>query len=159
VTIGQEAIVTNADEAARQHMQQESTQEFIGRKGQEPFLVFVSGVSPTEGNLIVNEGNQTMLGDSNTMSVRSQVAKRLVGSAERRLAIDHPAVTEELTEKTAEDLGLRQRLELSVEPELARRERLAQGFDELATEDLAENRFRDKEVVAAGTNPMGVIRR
>src|SRR6266567_4466014 len=100
-----------------------------------------------------------MMGDSDTMSVRSQVAKRLVGSAERRLAIDHPAVTEELTEKTTEDFGLRQRLVLSVEPKLPRHERLLQGFDELATEDLAENGFRDKEVVAAGTNPMGVIRR
>jgi len=47
--------VADADEAARQHMQQESTQEFIDRKGHEPFLVFVSGVSPTEGNLIVDE--------------------------------------------------------------------------------------------------------
>src|SRR5207249_950901 len=33
VTIGQEAIVADADEAARQHMQQESTQEFIDTKG------------------------------------------------------------------------------------------------------------------------------
>src|SRR5260370_40249681 len=100
-----------------------------------------------------------MIGDGDTMSVRSQVAERLVGSAERRLAIDHPAVTEEVTEKTAEDFGLRQHLELSVEPKLPRRERLAQGFDELATEDLAENSFRDKEVVAPGANPLGGIRR
>jgi hypothetical protein len=65
-------------------------------------------------------------------------------------AIDHPAVAEELAEKTVEDFGLCQGLELSVELKLL----LLQGFDELATEDLAENCFRDKKVVAPGTNPV-----
>jgi hypothetical protein len=58
-----------------------------------------------------------------------------------------------------EDFGLRQGLELSAELKLSRREGLLQGFDELATEDLTENCFRDKEVVIPGTNPLRVIRR
>src|SRR6266481_4028414 len=100
-----------------------------------------------------------MIGDGDTMSVRSQVTEHLVGPAERWFAVDHPAVAEELAEKTAEHFGLRHGLELPVELELPRRERMLQGFDELAAKDLAENCFRDKEVVAPGTNPMGVIRR
>jgi hypothetical protein len=55
VTTGQEAVVADADEAVRQHMEQESTQELIDRKRHEPFLVLVRGVSPTESNLIVDE--------------------------------------------------------------------------------------------------------
>ena len=93
------------------------------------------------------------------MSVGSQITENLVGPTEGWLAVDHPAVTEELAEKTAEDFGLRQGFELSVELEFARRESLLQGFDELATENLTENGFRDKEVVAPGTNPTRVIRR
>jgi hypothetical protein len=52
---GQEAVVADAHETARQHMQQESTQELIDRKRHEPFLILVSGVSPTESNLAVDE--------------------------------------------------------------------------------------------------------
>ena len=59
-----------------------------------------------------------MIGDGDTMSVGSQVTEDLVGSTERGLAVDHPAVTEELAEKTAKDFGLRQGFELSVELEL-----------------------------------------
>jgi len=36
-------------------MKEESTQELIDRKRHEPFLVLVSGVSPTKSNLVVNE--------------------------------------------------------------------------------------------------------
>ena len=99
-----------------------------------------------------------MTGDGDTRSVGSQVTEHLVGSTERGLAVDHPAVKEELAEKTGEDFGLRQGFELSVELEFARRESLLQGFDELATENLPENCFRDKEVMTSGTNPTRVIR-
>jgi hypothetical protein len=47
--------VADAHETARQHMQQESTQELIDREGHEPFLVLVSGVSPTKSNPVVDE--------------------------------------------------------------------------------------------------------
>jgi hypothetical protein len=100
-----------------------------------------------------------VIGDSDTMSVGSQVTEYLIGPAEGWFAVDHPAVTEELAEKTAEDFGLGEGLELSVELEFPRRESPLQCFDELATENLAENCFRDKEVIAPGTHPMRVIRR
>ena len=93
------------------------------------------------------------------MRVCSQVTEHLVGAAEGWFAVDHPTVTEKLAEKTAEDFGMGHGLELSVELEFPRRESLPQCFDELATEDLAENCFRDKEVVTPGTNPLRVIRR
>ena len=93
------------------------------------------------------------------MRVRSQVTEHLVGAAEGWLAIDHPTVTEKLAEKTAEDFGMGHGLELSVELEFPRRESLPQCLDELAAEDLAENRFREKEVATPGTNPPRVIRR
>ena len=68
-------------------------------------------------------------------------------------------MTEKLAEKTAEDFGMGHGLKLSVELELPRLESLPQCFDEFATEDLAEDCFRDKELAAPGTNPLRVIRR
>src|ERR1039458_3886341 len=93
------------------------------------------------------------------MSVCPQITEDLVGPAEGWFAVDHPAVAEELAEKTVEDFGLRQGLELSGKLKHSRREGLLHGFDELATEDFAENCFRDEEVAAPGTNPACVIRR
>src|SRR5260370_41214316 len=92
------------------------------------------------------------------MRICSQVTEHLVGAAEGWFAVDHPAVTKKLAEKTAEEFGMGHGLELSMELELPRRESLPQCLDELATEDLAENCFRDKEGVRPGTNPLRVIR-
>jgi len=100
-----------------------------------------------------------VIGDGYTMGVCPQITEYLVGPAEGWFAVDYPAVAEELAEKTVEDFGLRQGLELSVELKLPRREGLLQGLDELATEDLTENCFRDKEVVTPRANPLRVIRR
>jgi hypothetical protein len=36
-------------------MKQESTEELLGGKRHEPFLVLVSGVSPTKSDLVVDE--------------------------------------------------------------------------------------------------------
>src|SRR6266852_2690023 len=55
VATGQEAVMADAHEAARQHMQEESTQELIDRKRHEPFFVLVGGVSPTKSNLVVDK--------------------------------------------------------------------------------------------------------
>jgi len=93
------------------------------------------------------------------MRVGPQITEYLVGTAERWFAVDHPAVTEKLAEKTAEGVGLRQGSELSAELKLSRGEGLFQGFGKLATEDLAENCLGDEEVAAPGANPVCVIGR
>jgi hypothetical protein len=92
------------------------------------------------------------------MRVRSQVTEHLLRAAEGWFAIDHPAVAEKLAEETTEDFGMGHGFELSMELEFPRGESLPQCFDELATEDFAENCFREKEALAPGTNPLRVIR-
>ena len=103
------------------------TQELIDRHSQESLLVFMSGISPAKRNPVIPERDETAIGDRHAMRVGAEVAKHLLGSAESWFAIDHPAVAEELAEKTMEDFGLRQRLELSVELKLPRREGLLPG--------------------------------
>ena len=81
----------DANETTRQHVQQETTQELIDMQGEESFPVFMSGVSPAERNLVIPERNEAAIGDRHPVSVRAEVAKHLIGSAERRFAVDHPA--------------------------------------------------------------------
>ena len=81
------------------------------------------------------------------MSVGPQVTEYLVGPAERWFAVDHPAVTEELAEKTAEDFGLRQGFELSVELKLPRREGLLDLAPTESRGDGGQNCLHDMSIV------------
>jgi hypothetical protein len=100
--------VADADEATRQHVEQEATQEFIDVKSQESLFVFVSGVSPAERDLVIQEGNEPAIGNRNAMSVSAEITQHLIGSAERRLAVDHPSPRIKLTDQTPKHFGLSQ---------------------------------------------------
>jgi hypothetical protein len=91
---GKETEVANADEAARQDMKQETAEKLIGTKRHEAFSVAVSGVSEAERDLFAVEGDQPVIGDGNTMGISTEVSEHLIGPAERRLAVDDPAVAE-----------------------------------------------------------------
>ena len=139
---GEETEVADADEATRQHMQQKATQEFVDMQSQESLLVSVSGVAPAEGHLVLNEGNETAVGNRNAMRVGAEVTKHLLGSTERRFAVDHPARRVELTDQNPEQLGLSQAAKQAVELELSGSVSLLERFEKLAAEDFAENPLR-----------------
>jgi len=134
---GEEAEVADADEATRQHMQQEATQELIHRQSQESFFVLVSGVPPAKGDLVIDEINQTVVGDGDSVRISAEVAKHLLGSAESWFAIDHPLRNKELADKAPKESGLNQTSEHAVELQLSRGVSLLQRGDEFSTEDLA----------------------
>jgi hypothetical protein len=75
----------------------------------------VSVVLPTEGDSIVVEGDKTMVGDGNAVSVASQIVEDMFCPAERRLGVDDPVLTEELMKETAEAIGLGEVDEQAVE--------------------------------------------
>ena len=89
----------DADETARQHMQQKAAQELIDGQSQEPFPVFMRGVPPPECDFTIFEAHKAVIGDCNTMRVRTQIAEHLFGSTERRFAIHNPAQGGQLTDE------------------------------------------------------------
>ena len=108
---GQEAEVSDTDEATWQHMQQEATQELIDRQSQESLLVLVNGISPAKRNLVIHERDETAMGDRHPVRVGAEIAQHLLGSAESWFAVDHPAQGEELADEGAKQSGLRQTAE------------------------------------------------
>jgi hypothetical protein len=106
--------VPNADEATRQNMQQEATQKLIDRQSQESLLIVVRGVAPAEGDLVIQAGNEAVVGDRNAMGVGAEITKHLIGSAKRWFAVDHPARNVKLTDETPKESGLSQPLEQPV---------------------------------------------
>ena len=84
------------------------------------------------------EGNETMVGDGNAVSVASQVVEDMFCPAEGRLGVDDPLLTEELMEETTEAIGLSEADERAVELELVLIKDLFEPSSELAAEDAAE---------------------
>ena len=116
--------MSDPHETARQHVQKEATQELIGRKRHQPFFVLVSGISPPKSDLIIHQCNQTVIGDGDTVRVRSQVAEDLIGSSKRPLAIHDPALMKNLAQKVPENSVLGQTLQPTVELKFPCRETL-----------------------------------
>jgi len=137
-------------------MQQETTQEFIDVKSEESLFVLVSGVSPAERDLVIQEGNEPPIGNRNAMGVSAEIAQHLIGSTEGRLAVDHPVLTEERAEERSESLRFREKLEVPVEAQLAFGEGPFESGDELATEDSTQH-LDGKEEAIAGLDPALVI--
>jgi len=59
-------------------------------------------VSPAEGDAIVLEGHEAMVGDGYAMSVAGQVVENMFGASEGWLGIDDPVLLAELPEEVAE---------------------------------------------------------
>jgi len=51
-------------------------------QGHQPRFVFMGGVPPTEGDLFIHEGNQSMIGDSDSVGVAAEVAENVLWTAE-----------------------------------------------------------------------------
>ena len=151
--------MADADEAAREYMQQEATQKFIDVKSQESLFVLVSGVSPAKRDLVIQEGNEPAIGDRHPMRISAEIAQHLLGPAERRLAVDHPSRRVKLTDQTPKQFGLSQAAKQAVKLELSGSVSLLERFEKLAAEDFAENPFRKKEAIISRTHPMGMVAR
>jgi len=149
--------VADADEATREYMQQETTQEFIDVKSEESLFVLVSGVSPAERDLVIQEGNEPPIGNRNAMGVSAEIAQHLIGSTEGRLAVDHPSRRVKLTDQTPKQFGLSQAAKQAVKLKLSGSVSLLERFEKLAAEDFAENPFRKKEAIISRTDPMGMV--
>jgi hypothetical protein len=68
LTVGEEAEVTDADEASWQQVQQEATQKLIGWQAHESLLVAVGGVSPAEADLAFRESDQPAVRDADVFA-------------------------------------------------------------------------------------------
>ena len=59
--IGEEAEMTDADEAFGEQVQQEAAQKLIERQGHQLVFIVVSGIAPAKGDLIVDQGDKSVV--------------------------------------------------------------------------------------------------
>ena len=70
---GQEPKESDADETARQGVQQEPAQKLVGGNGHLALLVAVRVVLPAEGDRLAIKGEEPVIGDGYAMGVAGQV--------------------------------------------------------------------------------------
>jgi hypothetical protein len=102
LVIGHEAKVTNADEALRQHVKQEPSDEFVSRDSHRSHLVATGIVPPTEGHAVAIKGDEPVIGKGNTVGIAAEVADDLLRAAESGLGINNPILTKQRSKETGE---------------------------------------------------------
>jgi len=107
--VSEESEVADAHEAAWQQVEKEAAKELFDRQGDEPLLVAVSRVSPTESNVALGETHQPAVGDGNAMSVGAEIAQHVFWPAERALGVDDPVVSEQYPQPGGKRARFRQR--------------------------------------------------
>ena len=93
--IRHESEVPNANEALRQHVHKESTDELVARDCHQTLFVAVSIIPPTERDIVAIEGNQSVIRDGDAVRVASEIPEDLLRSAECRLRINNPVLTKQ----------------------------------------------------------------
>jgi hypothetical protein len=113
MAIGEESEGTDADKAAGENMEQETAQELVRGEGHHPLLITVRIIFPAEGNLVLVEGHETVVGNGHAMGVAGEIAQHMLGTAERRLGIDDPVLPEQGAQEGTEGLLIFEGLERS----------------------------------------------
>ena len=82
--------MADADESLRQDVKQESSNELVSRDGHRSHLVAAGVISPTEDNAFTIEGDESVVGDGDTMSVAAEISDDLFGPSEGGFGINNP---------------------------------------------------------------------
>ena len=146
-TVGEEAAETNSHKATRQCVKEESPQELIGGHGHQPFFVLVRIILPAECDLAVGKVYDPVIGNGDAMRVAGQILENMFGPAERWLRIDDPVLSEQRSQEGTEGLLFGEPLHTARERQFSGVKGALQAGNELATEDAAQNLYRQEESV------------
>jgi len=97
-----------------------------------------------------------VIGNRHAVGVAAEITENVLGATEGWFAIDHPVLPEQRAEKGRESLGFHQKLQVTVEAELALREGLPERVDKLTAENTTQHLSGEEEAIA-GVDPALVI--
>ena len=89
--VGEKAEVTDAHEALREDMEQETANKLLGIQSHRFFSILVSSISVAQSHFAVFDFKDTVVGQSHTMGVATEVIKHGLWGTERLFCIDDPA--------------------------------------------------------------------
>lgn len=96
------AEVTDAHEAFWKHMEEEAAQELRRRELHGALLAAACVILPSEGDMLLMEVQQPVVGNGDAMGVTAEIAQHLIGAAHGLFGIHDPASAIERTGQTEE---------------------------------------------------------
>jgi hypothetical protein len=158
VSIAQESVVANAMESSGKNVEEKTSDELIGREGHDFLLIVVAVVPPMEFHLLVFAVHESIVGNSNTVSVTADVVYYLLRAREGRFGVDDPFLFSHCMEITGKGLPIVKYLEGREELQLAGIEGLLQVAQEQPAKQTGQHSYWQEESGAA-RNPVGTIGR
>ena len=156
--IGEEAEVPDAHEAAREHVQEKATEEFVDAERHDLCPSAIGVVLPAEPHDAVGEADQPRVRDRNPMRVAPEVLQDLRRSPKRPLRIDHPGRRFELADQRGEARGRGERGRPGGEGQITVGERVVQRLKTFRAEDAGERLHRKQIRRASADPPRAVVR-
>ena len=104
--VGEETEVADADQSLGKNVDEESSQELIGRDRHDLLLAACGVILPAERDLILLEGYETVVGDGHSMGVAGEILQNMFRPTEGWLGIEDPLLGEELSQELAEAFWL-----------------------------------------------------
>jgi len=142
-TVGEKAVIADADQSRGQHMQQEAAQELVDIEGQKLLGVAVCVVAIAEADTLAIERDDAGVADGDAVSVVGEIREHLLRSAERRFAVDDPVGSSGPCQEQVEGERVGEhmfgQLERSLTPCGAKR------ADQQTPETTREHRYRQEE--------------
>lgn len=96
---GEESGVTDAFERGWDGMREEAVNKFIGVQGHDFFPVVLSAVAVGEGDLVIGDIEDAMVGDGDAVGVTAEVIENDFGACEGGFGVDDPILFVERSDK------------------------------------------------------------
>ena len=88
--IREKAVVADANEPGREHVQQKAPEELVDVESEELLGVAVCVVAIAEADTLAVEGDDAGVADGDAVGVVGQIREYLLGTCERRLTVHDP---------------------------------------------------------------------
>ena len=120
---GEQAVVADAMEPARQNVKQEAADELVGAECHDalPVRAIAAIILVAEGDAGRVEGEQPPVRDGDAVSVAREIGEHRFGAGEGRLGVDHPAFLADRREVAQEGAPVSERREAAEEAQACRR--------------------------------------
>ena len=147
---GEEAEMANAVESGGQGVQQDATDELLGRQSQGLPAVLLAVVLPAKAHLAVGDVQDALVGDGDAVGVAAEVGQHAGRARERGLGVDDPLAAAQGPQVALEGRRIGEVGEAAAEAQFALLESLLESGQKNAAEAARENAHGQEETGAAG---------
>jgi len=150
VTLGEEAVVTDAVEAVGQNVEEKAADQLVRGQPHDAASAAAAIVLVGKRRLIVVDGDEPRMGDRRAMGVAGEIGQHALGTAERRLGVDDEGAVAERAPALGESGGRGERGRIAEETEFAAAESGVEAVEDQAAEGLRQGADGEQEVGFAG---------